>query len=119
MKDYDNMTEQEINALPDDLKAIAKIKSNLKKVREDHLNLYRAKNWTDAHHDMQQALMRQEDNLRNALEAAKWTAIKNCNGCIHLELASIKREKDNNSSTAKNCIDMIEWFANEITEIMQ
>lgn len=117
MKRWDELTEQEQNNLSDGMKEIAKIKMNQNKVFEDLRDLYKIQNWTDKHHDIQQRLFRQQDELIKGLEIAIFEEIKTCNGCIQLELTSLARVKDKNSSAADCCIRNIQIFANQITDL--
>lgn len=117
MKRWDELTTEEQNKLSDGMTNIAKLKMHINACHEDISNLYRVKEWTDSTHDAQQRLYRMKDDLNKELEQAIWNEIKNCNGCIHLELASLKREKDLNGPGAIASIRNIEHFANQITAL--
>ena len=119
MKAWNELTTQEQNRLDDGMTNIAKLRMHLHACDEDLSDLYRVKDWTDKHHDAQQSLYRMKDALNKEIEQAIWSEIKSLNGCIHLELTSLKREKDKNSNGAKCCTMNIEHFAMMITNIMQ
>lgn len=119
MKRYDEMTKEEIDQASDGEMLIARIKTELHECQQDLHNLYRVKDWTDSTHDAQQRLYRQIEDYHKELEQAIWAEIKSYNGCIHLEIATIKRELDNNSKASQMAIINIERFAKKITELMQ
>jgi len=117
IKRWDEMTVEEQNKLDDGMTNIAKLRMHIDACHQDLSELYRVKNWTDATHDAQQRLYRMKDDLNKELEQAIWNEIKSCNGCIHLELTSLKRENDKNSPGSQAAIMNIEHFANQITNL--
>jgi len=117
MKRWDEMNKMEQDDCDDVEKKIAWLLTRKRETQEDLINLYRCKEWTDSHHNAEQALMRTKDNLQETIDVLTKQAIKDHNGCIHLELASLAREKDKNSIGAQTAISNIEHFANKITNL--
>ena len=117
MKRWDELTDREQHNLSTGMVAIAKLKTQIKNLESDIHGLYTIKDWDDKTHELQQKLYRQKADADKDLEYATWNEIKSCNGCIHLELASLKRINNKNGAAADVCLRNIEIFANQITEL--